>query len=389
MNRILIKLLFLLFIPCVAGAFPAADKPLVKKKTVKGKQETVKEKKNTTHKSVAKVDTIVLKRVATVHVPTLIPVTDSMLLAWVNFLTPTPAKKLQDRIEGNISLDYSRGQKAKFDEKNNAEAMYKLQSVMRPLKDNPDITVTGIKIVGYTSPDGDYRMNERNGMQRALSLTDYIRKHKCFGSVPFEVNWVAEDWSKLTRLIETSDMPFRASVLDIIHSVDVVDGREKTLMELANGVPYHYMDSYFFSQLRRLEYEITYKKRNATTPEVANVSVRSGGLTLSEFYTMAQTYPTGSAEFNDIIDLAGRLFPESSVACINAAAVALMKKDMDRAKNYLEPFATLSDAGNNMGILCLLEGNYDKAEVYLELAVASGITQAVGALNYLKANRNK
>lgn len=377
MNRILIKLLFLLFIPCVAGAFPVADKPLVKKKVVKGKQEAFK------------VDTVILKRVATVRVPMVVPVTDSMLLAWVNFLTPTPAKKLQDRVEGNISLDYSRGQKAKFDEKNNAEAMYKLQSVMRPLKENPDITITGIKIIGYTSPDGDYRINERNGMQRALSLTDYIRKHKCLGNVPFEVNWVAEDWLKLTRLIEMSDMPFKASVLDIIHSVDVVDGREKTLMELANGVPYQYMNSYFFSQLRRLEYEITYKKRNGATPEVTNVPVRSGGLTLSEFYTMAQVYPTGSAEFNDIIDLAGRLFPGSSVACINAAAVALMKKDIDRAKRYLEPFATLPEAGNNMGILCLLEGNYDKAEVYLELAAASGISQAMGALNYLNANRNK
>lgn len=388
MNRILIKLLFLLFIPCVAGAFPA-DKPLVKKKAVRSKQEVVKEKKYDTWKTLTKVDTVVLKRVATAHVPTLIPVTDSMLLAWVNFLTPTPAKKLQNTVDGSISLDYSRGQKAKYDEKNNAEAMYKLQSVMRPLKENPDITITGIKIVGYTSPDGDYKMNERNGMQRALSLTDYIRKHKCFGNVPFEVNWVAEDWAKLTRLIETSDMPFKASVLDIIHSVDVVDGRERTLLELADGVPYNYMSSYFFSQLRRLEYEITYKKRNTLTPEVTNVPVRNGGLTLSEFYTMAQTYPTGSAEFNDIIDLAGRLFPESSVACINAAAVALMKKDMDRAKKYLEPFATLSEAGNNMGILCLLEGNYDKAEVYLELAVASGITQAIGALNYLKVNRNR
>ena len=41
-------------------------------------------------------------------------------------------------------------------------------------------------------------------------------------------------------------------------------------------------------------------------------------------------------------------------------------------------------AYNNMGILCLLEGNRDKAEVYLTMAAAAGVEQAVKALEKLK-----
>ena len=41
-------------------------------------------------------------------------------------------------------------------------------------------------------------------------------------------------------------------------------------------------------------------------------------------------------------------------------------------------------AYNNMGILCLQEGNRDKAEVYLTMAAATGIEQANEALKTLR-----
>lgn len=110
-------------------------------------------------------------------------------------------------------------------------------------------------------------------------------------------------------------------------------------------------------------------------------------MSLNDFYNMAQAHEPGSDEFNDLTDLAGRLFPDEPVACINAAAVALYKKDMPRARKYLEKFATLPQAGNNMGILYLLERNSDKAEVYLELAKAAGYRQAELALEYLQKTK--
>ena len=49
------------------------------------------------------------------------------------------------------------------------------------------------------------------------------------------MNWIAEDWKGLTDLIVGSEMAFKESVLDIIRTVDVVDGRERMLMDLAGG----------------------------------------------------------------------------------------------------------------------------------------------------------
>ena len=47
-------------------------------------------------------------------------------------------------------------------------------------------------------------------------------------------------------------------------------------------------------------------------------------------YADAGSYPQGSTEYNDVLDLAARLFPDSPEANINAAAVALTKGERPR-----------------------------------------------------------
>lgn len=385
----LLSLMLVTTLVCPAQTVRKQDCPKEQKATkVVGTTSTKKRKVvvNATA-SVPKKDTLVLSSVREIIVPSRKPeLTDSALLGWVNFLTPAPEKKKTQSVQGSIPLEYAKGQKAKFDERNYYEAMYKLQSVLHQLKADPNVTVKEIRLTGYTAPDGNYRLNEKMGMQRALGLTEYIRTSGSLETVPFEVNWVSEDWNRMTRLIEQSEMPFKAAVLDIIRTVDVVNGRETMLMNLAGGSPYQYLSSYIFPQLRRLEYVIEYGLKNGAL-QADNQKVSYADLSLSDFYNLAQAHERGSDEFNDLIDLAGRLFSDSPVACINAAAVALSRYNIARARGYLMRYATLPEAGNNMGILYLLEGNLDKAEVYLELARAAGVKEAEEPLNYIKRIR--
>ena len=368
--------LCLLLLPGMAGAGTGADSPEKKTASAVNNKRNVRQKITPvgTRKSTS------VRPLSVCEVKVDLP-TDSMLLSWVGFLSPsaTEAPKVEEvrqTVSGSIVLDYSRGQKTKYDERNFVEAVYKLLAVTRPLKETPGVSLEGIRLTGYTAPDGDYRANERLGLQRALALKDYIRREKSFGTVPFEVNWIAEDWKGLTDLIVGSEMAFKESVLDIIRTVDVVDGRERMLMDLAGGTAYHYLSSAFFGRLRRIEYEVTYVDGSiATQPSIG----------MTDFCRLAEAHAVGSAEFNDLMDLAGRLYPDSPVACINAAGVALLRRDTERARKYLQRFATLPEAGCNMGILCLLEGDRGKAEVYLSLAQAGGSVPAGRALRFLQS----
>ena len=96
------------------------------------------------------------------------------------------------------------------------------------------------------------------------------------------------------------------------------------------------------------------------------------------------SYKAGTREFDDVMDLAARLFPDNAEANINAAAVALTRHDTALARKYLERWQTDPKAYNNMGVLYLLEGNKDKAEVYLQMAHAAGVSQAQEVLKCLK-----
>lgn len=111
-------------------------------------------------------------------------------------------------------------------------------------------------------------------------------------------------------------------------------------------------------------------------------------ITLECLFALANSFVPGSAEFNDVFDLAARLFPGSPEANINAAAIALSKRDTRKARQYLSRFATRPEAFNNMGVLCMLEGNREKAELYLEMAATGGIKRAGEVLEELRSRRN-
>ena len=178
----------------------------------------------------------------------------------------------------------------------------------------------------------------------------------------------------------------REATLDLINNVDISKGRERMLMNLADGKPYKYLAEKIFPAVMRVDYRIEYTRKPLDAAESLRL-FRTGAqraLRLNEFFAVAGSYPKGSTEYNDVLDLAARLFPDSPEANINAAAVALTKGDTGRARQYLERFSTLPVAYNNMGILCLLEGNRDKAEVYLTMAAAAGVEQAKTALQELK-----
>jgi len=310
---------------------------------------------------------------------------DRKVLSWIDILSAPKETETDLSVTGSIPLNNARLFRGNSRRKLNHEVYYKLLEAVRGVRQMNGVTVTDIVVTGYSSPIGDLAKNERKALNRSLSLKEYLYETGIAGKSTLTVRWMAEDWDSITSLVRGSDMMLRESVLDLIRNIDVSKGRETMLRELANGEPYRYLANTIFPQVRRVDYTISFS-RQAAGIEDSKLLIRNRPemLTLGEFFALAATYPKGSTEYNDVFDLAARLFPDSPEANINAAAVALTRRDTERAHKYLERFSTLPQASCNMGILYLLEGNREKAEVYLELAKAAGVKQAAGALEYLK-----
>jgi tetratricopeptide (TPR) repeat protein len=95
-------------------------------------------------------------------------------------------------------------------------------------------------------------------------------------------------------------------------------------------------------------------------------------LSLNEMYLVARTYPEGSREFNEVFDIATRLFPGEPVAIVNASAVDIETGNFRVALERLLKVADRKDALNNLGVAYARMGQYDKARKCFEEAISSG-----------------
>lgn len=306
---------------------------------------------------------------------------------WVEFVMPTPqAEQSTTQCSGVILWNTKQKNLGKLNTK--AQNIYIGEYLNNEIKamqqQHYDAKFTHLSVTGYGVPIGGMERNEKKCMQRAFSLKSYLLKNVVEDQNEVSVNWVSEDWDSIVSLIGQRHLPLKEAIVDIIRTIKVADGRERALMNLNKGIPYENLRAYIFPQVPRLKYTMTFS-RTASDENTARFRYQKDreNLTLSDFYTLIRVYEPGTQEFNDLVDLAARLFPDNAEANINAAAVALIKGNISAARSYLNRWKTDPRAYNNMGILCLMERNTDKAEVYLEMARAAGVKQAEQVLNHI------
>lgn len=310
---------------------------------------------------------------------------DSRFLPMVSVVTPIEESSRLYYLRGIFPFEMVSDLKKNTLRKQHYEIYYRLRDLISAVQSQTGNELSHVHVTGYGAPIGDRRTNERDAATRAMALKDYLREYRVSGKAPLEVMWISEDWDSIASLTRRTDMMFRDAVLDVIQTVDINQGRERMLMQLADGTPYRYLRDHIFPQVPRVNYEIAYTRNPLSVEDSRSmIAAGSSSLSVTEFFAVATSYPRGSTEYNDMIDLSARLFPDNAEANINAAAVALTKKDTQRARRYLEPFSTHPAAFNNMGVLYMLEGNRDKAEVYLQMAVSIGVEEARLALTQLR-----
>ena len=59
-------------------------------------------------------------------------------------------------------------------------------------------------------------------------------------------------------------------------------------------------------------------------------------LSLNELFMVAQTYEVGSKDFNEVMELAVRMYPTDETANLSAAAIRRNGGDAEAAKPYLD-----------------------------------------------------
>lgn len=302
-----------------------------------------------------------------------------------------PEAEVKQRAEkGNAYLDFPVNQTKIYPEyRRNPMELAEINRTINVVKENSDTKITGISLHGYASPEGSYANNTRLAKGRSEALKTYIMKEYGLSADMFTVQSTPEDWAGLRAYVEKNDVANKAKVLEIIDSqMDNLDAKENKIKAL-DGAMYQALLRDCYPALRHTDYVVHYTVRAYSVEEAkALLKSRPQLLSLEEMYLVAQTYQEGSDEFNEVFDIAVRMYPEDSTANINAAAMELKRGNTEQAVRYLQRSSqTNATAQNNQGVYHMLTGDLDKAEACFKKAKELGSAQADGNLEEVRKKR--
>lgn len=127
--------------------------------------------------------------------------------------------------------------------------------------------VHSVRIMAFSSPEGSSDCNSRLSERRAFRLADLLHRSTDLPDSLFEIVAHGVNWEGLTDLVDTSDMPYRDEVLNILRNTPewvvrngvVVDGRKRRLGMLHGGRAWQYMYEHFFPKLRGSDVRVVYR----------------------------------------------------------------------------------------------------------------------------------
>ena len=139
-------------------------------------------------------------------------------------------------------------------------------------------------------------------------------------------------------------------MLSFIDSDYPIEKRNDRFRELFPA-DYQFLLKNVYPWLRHTDYLIKYTVRSYTDVE--------------EIYLLANSYPEGSDEYNEVFETAVRLFPNDELANINAANIAMSRDDMLMAESYLLRAGDSGAADYARGMFFAKKKDYQTALEYL------------------------
>lgn len=261
---------------------------------------------------------------------------------------------------------------------NNTAELAKIQQTIDGVRSDKDVTITELFIKGFASPESPYSHNTKLAKGRTEALKQYVQKLNHFAEGVITTGYEPENWEGLRKaVVEDKTLTNREGILAIIDSNLEPDAREWKLKS-TYPTEYRYLLKEVYPYLRRSDYRIGYTIRTYTDVEEIKrvLKARPQNLSLNEFFVAALSMEEGSDEYNEVFETAVRMYPDSEVANLNAATVALKKNDLEAAGRYLQKAGNSAQAAYGRGALAFLKADYNTALQQMQQAANGGVKEA-------------
>lgn len=307
------------------------------------------------------------------------------------FVQPRAEIEKTRSLSGSAYIDFPVDRTEIFpDYHNNSLELGKIEGTIDSVRSDNDVTIRSVWLKGYASPESPYRHNTELAIGRTRALKEHISQLFNFADGVIETDYEPENWEGLRQYVDKSNIDHREEILALIDSDMEPDAKE---LRIKNTYPkeYRFLLQYCYPFLRRTDYRIEYNIRVFNDlAEIKRVLADSPQkLSQNEFYLVAQDFEPGTPEFTDVFDTAVRIFPNDTIANLNAANAAIRRDDFTAARRYLDKAGDSAEAVYARGALAIREKDYDRAIIYLEKARDMGLKDAIETLNELIERRKQ
>ena len=268
-----------------------------------------------------------------------------------------------------------------------------LVAVLKEINDNSEKrALDAIEVSAYASPDGKYSFNEKLAERRQNVSTDYLKKElqKIKMNADIDTRYTAEDWDGFQELVQASNLQDKQVILSVLSMYKDPEEREQQIRNMSNI--YTDIKDGILPELRRARLIVNYEIIGRSDQEILEQYKKDPKqLSLEELLYGVNTLVDNAADKKAWNQTITNLYPKDYRAYNNLAQLAYAEGDYQKADEYLQKAKSLnnnaSEVNTNMALMALRNGELDKTESLLAQGFGSQTyDEVLGSYNLAKGN---
>ena len=260
---------------------------------------------------------------------------------------------------------------------------------------NTGMEMKSVEIKAWASPEGEESRNQNLSDNRAKTAVKYfntaydnavkklarqqkVKPASIKQNIEPQVQSMGEDWDKFIADLRASDIAERNTIINVISSHPDREAREQEIRNMT--VIYKQIEDNILPPLRRAEMQVNFLEPKKTDEEIAQLSLTEPSELKVEELLYAATLTEDKENQLKIYLSATEVYPEEYRGFNNAAALYIEKHEYDQAQALLETALGLQPEDgavlNNMGAIAMARGDMENARANFENALKTGNAEA-------------
>ena len=255
----------------------------------------------------------------------------------------------------------------------------------------------GVKVSAYASPDGEFDYNDKLAGNRSSTATKFFQGELKKLEVSqadmdtfFSLLSTAEDWDGFKELVSSSTIQDKELILRVLSMYNDPEVREKEIRNISAA--FTELTTEILPKLRRSQLEVNVDVIGKSDEEISQLAASNPGALNLEEVLYAATLTEDVKAQNAIYKAATEKFPtcvrawnDLGMTYIQLGQIADGKKAMEKANSINSQYPI---ALNNLGVIALAEGDFEKAEGLFRSAAGAGkeVDYNMGIVNVKKGN---